>query len=554
MAFHFPLMPRMFMAVRQEDRHPIVEILRQTPDIPETCQWGIFLRNHDELTLEMVTDEERDYMYQWYAADPQMRINGGIRRRLAPLMENSRRRIELMNSLLFSLPGTPVIYYGDEIGMGDNIYLGDRNSRADADAVDRRSQRRLLARRRRAALRAAHHRSGLRLQRGQRRGAGTVAVLAPQLDEADDRAAQAAHRLWPRHHRVPARARTARCSRMSDGHENETVLCVANLSRSMQPVELDLSRFRGMLPIEMLGQTEFPSIGDQPYFLSLGAYGFIWFRLQQAAPADHRTNHRRTRPRPRRSRWRCLSARCGTRCSMAPSARSSNAICSAVPAAPAVVPGHAARDPPASRTGACSAAGPSRSSSPSSKPSSTIDRTIGRHAPVFRAARDGVGARARRRCRSNSPTPCSHASPARARACWSTVGTTIAWRRRCFESVVSGTDVKTRAASMRATPTATFPQLRRATDTLRADASVVAARALRPSTTATRSRSSCFRRAEPGMHPEVELTRPPDRDRLLRRPAARRRHRLRASAGAGRQRHRSRQLARHDAAGGGEPD
>ena len=127
MAFHFPLMPRMFMAVRQEDRHPIVEILRQTPDIPETCQWGIFLRNHDELTLEMVTDEERDYMYQAYAADPQMRINGGIRRRLAPLMENSRRRIELMNSLLFSLPGTPVIYYGDEIGMGDNIYLGDRN-------------------------------------------------------------------------------------------------------------------------------------------------------------------------------------------------------------------------------------------------------------------------------------------------------------------------------------------------------------------------------------------------------------------------------------------
>ncbi len=127
MAFHFPLMPRMFMAVRQEDRHPIVEILHQTPDIPETCQWGLFLRNHDELTLEMVTDEERDYMYQAYATDPQMRINGGIRRRLAPLMENSRRRIELMNSLLFSLPGTPVIYYGDEIGMGDNIYLGDRN-------------------------------------------------------------------------------------------------------------------------------------------------------------------------------------------------------------------------------------------------------------------------------------------------------------------------------------------------------------------------------------------------------------------------------------------
>src|ERR671916_852789 len=127
MAFHFPLMPRMFMAVRQENRHPIVEILRQTPDIPENCQWAMFLRNHDELTLEMVTDEERDYMYQAYAADPQMRINLGIRRRLAPLMENSRPRIELLHSLLFSMPGSPFLYYGDEIGMGDNIYLGDRD-------------------------------------------------------------------------------------------------------------------------------------------------------------------------------------------------------------------------------------------------------------------------------------------------------------------------------------------------------------------------------------------------------------------------------------------
>ena len=127
MAFHFPLMPRMFMALRQEDRHAITEILNQTPDIPETCQWALFLRNHDELTLEMVTDEERDYMYSVYADDPQMRINVGIRRRLAPLVENSRRRVELLNSLLFSLPGTPIIYYGDEIGMGDNIYLGDRN-------------------------------------------------------------------------------------------------------------------------------------------------------------------------------------------------------------------------------------------------------------------------------------------------------------------------------------------------------------------------------------------------------------------------------------------
>ena len=174
MAFHFPLMPRMFMALRQEDRHPITEILRQTPDIPDNCQWGLFLRNHDELTLEMVTDEERDYMYQAYAADPQMRINVGIRRRLAPLMENSRRRIELMNSLLFSLPGTPVIYYGDEIGMGDNIYLGDRNGVRTPMQWTERPQRRLLARRSGAALCRADHGSGLRLSGDQRRGAGAI--------------------------------------------------------------------------------------------------------------------------------------------------------------------------------------------------------------------------------------------------------------------------------------------------------------------------------------------------------------------------------------------
>ncbi len=284
MAFHFPLMPRMFMAVRQEDRHPIVEILRQTPEIPESCQWGLFLRNHDELTLEMVTDEERDYMYQVYANDPQMLINGGIRRRLAPLMENSRRRIELMNSLLFSLPGTPVIYYGDEIGMGDNIYLGDRNSvrtpmqwtgdrnagfsRADAarlyaplitdpvygyTAVNVEAQERspfslLNWMKRMIALRKQHAVFGR----------GTIEFLPAQ------------------NRKVLAYVRQ---------HQDDTVLCVANLSRSVQPVELDLSRFRGLVPVEMLGQTEFPRIGEQPYLLSLGAYSFNWFRLQLAAPA-----------------------------------------------------------------------------------------------------------------------------------------------------------------------------------------------------------------------------------------------------------------------------
>jgi maltose alpha-D-glucosyltransferase/alpha-amylase len=284
MAFNFPLMPRMFMALQQEDRHPIVEILRQTPEIPETCQWGLFLRNHDELTLEMVTDEERDYMYQTYAADPQMRIHGGIRRRLAPLMENSRRRVELMNSLLFALPGTPVIYYGDEIGMGDNIYLGDRNavrtpmqwtgdrnagfSRADAarlyapliadpvygfQAINVESQERvpyslLNWMKRMIALRKQHRVFGR----------GTIEVLPAQ------------------NRKVFAFVRT---------YQDETVLCVANLSRSVQPVEIDLTRFRGMVPVEMLGQTQFLRIGDQPYFLTLGAYAFYWFRVQQAAPA-----------------------------------------------------------------------------------------------------------------------------------------------------------------------------------------------------------------------------------------------------------------------------
>ena len=282
MAFHFPLMPRMFMAVRQENRHPIVEILRQTPDIPETCQWAMFLRNHDELTLEMVTDEERDYMYQAYAADPQMRINVGIRRRLAQLMENSRRRIELMNSLLMSMPGTPIIYYGDEIGMGDNIYLGDRNgvrtpmqwtgdrnggfSRADparlfapqimdpvfgyqainVEAQERSPYSLLSWMKRLIGLRKQFHVFGR----------GSIEFLP-----AENRKVLAYVRKY----------------------QDDTILCVANLSRTVQPIELDLSAYKGMTPVEMLGLTEFPKIGDQPYFLTLSGYGFYWFRLQQAA-------------------------------------------------------------------------------------------------------------------------------------------------------------------------------------------------------------------------------------------------------------------------------
>jgi len=281
MAFHFPLMPRMFMGIRQEDRHPITEILRQTPDIPENCQWAMFLRNHDELTLEMVTDEERDYMYQVYASDPQMRINVGIRRRLAPLLENSRRRIELMNALLFSMPGTPVIYYGDEIGMGDNIYLGDRNgvrtpmqwtgdrnagfSRADParlfappimdpvygyQAVNVEAQERSPY----SLLNWMKRMIGLRKQTTVF-GRGTIEFL-------------------------PARNRKVLPYVRRD--QNDIVLCVANLARSVQPIELDLSQFKGMTPVEMLGLTEFPKIGELPYFLTLSPYSFYWFKIEQA--------------------------------------------------------------------------------------------------------------------------------------------------------------------------------------------------------------------------------------------------------------------------------
>jgi maltose alpha-D-glucosyltransferase/alpha-amylase len=284
MAFHFPLMPRMFMGVRQEDRHPITEILRQTPEIPENCQWAMFLRNHDELTLEMVTDEERDYMYQAYAADPQMRINVGIRRRLAPLLENSRPRIELLNALLFSMPGTPVIYYGDEIGMGDNIYLGDRNgvrtpmqwtgdrnggfSRADParlyappimdpvygyQALNVEAQERAPF----SLLHWMKRMIGLRKQTTVF-GRGTIEFLPAQTRKV-----------------LPYVRR----------YKDEIVLCVANLARSVQPIELDLSRFKGMTPVEMLALTEFPRIGDLPYFLTLAPYSFYWFRIEPAPPA-----------------------------------------------------------------------------------------------------------------------------------------------------------------------------------------------------------------------------------------------------------------------------
>jgi maltose alpha-D-glucosyltransferase/alpha-amylase len=279
MCFHFPVMPRMFMAARREEAKPILEILDRTPPIPENCQWGLFLRNHDELTLEMVTDEERDYMYAEYAKDPRMRLNLGIRRRLAPLLDNGRDDIELLHAILFSLPGSPVLYYGDEIGMGDNVYLGDRDgvrtpmqwtmdrnggfSRADfaqlylpplmdpvygyqainVDAALRTPTSFLRWLQRFIALRKEHPVFGV----------GTYEPLEPDNP------------------RIFAHVRR---------YEEDIVLCVHNLARSAQAVELDLSRFAGMVPEEMLGRSRFPAIGELPYLLTLGPRGFFWFQLR----------------------------------------------------------------------------------------------------------------------------------------------------------------------------------------------------------------------------------------------------------------------------------
>ena len=285
MAYHFPVMPRMYMAVAQEDRHPIIDIMGQTPDIPENCQWAIFLRNHDELTLEMVTDRERDYMYRMYAHDPRMRINVGIRRRLAPLLDNDAGKIKLMNSLLLSLLGTPVLYYGDEIGMGDNIYLGDRNgvrtpmqwspdrnagfSRADPqslylppvmdpiygyEAVNVEAQSRspsslLNWMRRMISVRKRHPAFGR----------GTFRFLKPT------------------NRKILAYLR----EHTDESGRTDVILCVANLGRTPQPVELNLAEFEGRVPVELIGRTEFPRIGDLPYLLTLPGHEFYWFEMTE---------------------------------------------------------------------------------------------------------------------------------------------------------------------------------------------------------------------------------------------------------------------------------
>jgi maltose alpha-D-glucosyltransferase/alpha-amylase len=293
MSFHFPLMPRMYMAIAQEDRFPITDIMRQTPEIPELCQWAIFLRNHDELTLEMVTDSERDYLWNTYAADRRARINLGIRRRLAPLMEHDRRRIELMNGLLLSMPGTPVIYYGDEIGMGDNIHLGDR------DGV-------------RTPMQWSPDRNG-----GFSRASPADLVLPPVMDalygfdavnveaQASDQhsllnwtrrmlAVRKRHQafgrgtqqfLYPGNRKVLAYLRL----HQAEGGQLETILCVYNLSRTAQAVELDLSAHIGRVPVDLLGGSAFPPIGQFTYLLTMPPYGFYWFILaaEAALPPWH---------------------------------------------------------------------------------------------------------------------------------------------------------------------------------------------------------------------------------------------------------------------------
>jgi maltose alpha-D-glucosyltransferase/alpha-amylase len=288
MAYHFPLMPRMYMAIAQEDRFPVVEIMQQTPDIPENCQWAIFLRNHDELTLEMVTSKERDYMYRMYAADPRARINLGIRRRLAALVENNIDTIKLMNSLLLSMPGSPIVYYGDEIGMGDNIFLGDR------DGV--RTPMQWTPDRNAGFSRADPQRLYLPPIMDPIYGFEAVNVEA-QLREPGSLLNWTKRMLAVR--RTSRAFGRGRLTFLRPGNRkvlaylrelgDEAILCVANLGRSAQPVELELARFRGRVPLELLGRTAFPPIGELPYLLTLPAHGFYWFRLATdvAVPSWH---------------------------------------------------------------------------------------------------------------------------------------------------------------------------------------------------------------------------------------------------------------------------
>ena len=288
MAYHFPLMPRIYMSIAQEDRYPITEIMQQTPDIPDTCQWAIFLRNHDELTLEMVTGKERDYMYTTYASDVRARINLGIRRRLSPLMQNDHDRIKLMNSLLLSMPGSPTLYYGDEIGMGDNVFIGDRNGvrtpmqwSPDRNAGFSRADPQQLYLP--PIMDPIYGYPSTNVERQIRDPSSLLSWTKRML--AVRKTSQAFGRgtrrfLKPGNRKILAYLRE---------YGDDSILCVANLSRSAQPVELTLTAYKGRVPVEMLGRTAFPPIGDLPYFLTVPAHGFYWFKLttDTQAPSWH---------------------------------------------------------------------------------------------------------------------------------------------------------------------------------------------------------------------------------------------------------------------------
>jgi maltose alpha-D-glucosyltransferase/alpha-amylase len=290
MAYHFPLMPRIYMSIAQEDRYPITEIMQQTPDIPDSCQWAIFLRNHDELTLEMVTSKERDYMYTTYASDVRARINLGIRRRLSPLMENDHERIKLMNSLLLSMPGSPIVYYGDEIGMGDNVFIGDRNGvrtpmqwSPDRNAGFSRADPQQLYLP--PIMDPIYGYQSTNVEAQIRDPSSLLSWTKRML--AVRKTSQAFGRgarlfLRPGNRKILAYLRV---------YGVDTILCVANLSRSAQPVELDLATFKDRIPVEMLGRTAFPPIGDLPYLLTISAYGFYWFKLTTDAEAPSWHEH-----------------------------------------------------------------------------------------------------------------------------------------------------------------------------------------------------------------------------------------------------------------------
>ncbi|HKN90047.1 MAG TPA: alpha-glucosidase C-terminal domain-containing protein, partial [Acidimicrobiia bacterium] len=278
MCFNFPLMPRMFMALRRAQRHPITEILAQTPDVPDNCQWGIFLRNHDELTLEMVTDDERDYMWNEYAKDPRMKLNIGIRRRLAPLVDNDRRVMELFHAMLFSLPGSPILYYGDEIGMGDNVFLGDRDGvrtpmqwSPDRNAGFSRAD---FAQLYSAPLMDPVYGYQALNVEGELRDPSSLLHWLQRMLQVRKR-----HPLFGIGSFEVLSAENPSVLAYVREWEDDVVLCVNNLSRFAQPVELSLQRFEGRTPIELLGRVPFPRIGELPYLLTLGPYGFYWFQI-----------------------------------------------------------------------------------------------------------------------------------------------------------------------------------------------------------------------------------------------------------------------------------